>query len=150
MRRFIISTMAVVLGLTMAASQAIAAKPNNGKSSSGKSGGPQVVSSQKVSGNHQSGNHHSKPVPKDFHKDNQCFHDKDYCKHFTSKYWCASFGCYCYWSPIDDCYFFWYEPFGCYCPFEYLTLAYPKVIVTQPTVELIVVPATGPMAIVTP
>ena len=91
----------------------------------------------------------SKMLSKEFTKSNPKFKDKDYCKHFNYRYWCSEYGCYYYWCPLSQCYYYWYEPYSCYCPIEYVTIAPPLVVVTQPvvTVETVTTTVATPVVV---
>ncbi|HEY7153698.1 MAG TPA: hypothetical protein VH575_07045 [Gemmataceae bacterium] len=60
--------------------------------------------------------------------------------YWNSRYWSSRYGCYCYWSPYVNSWYYWCAPQSCYYPISYITVVPPTVTVTPPTVA--VTPAT--------
>src|SRR5262249_27237837 len=60
--------------------------------------------------------------------------------YWNSRYWSSRYGCYCYWCPYVNSWYYWCAPQSCYYPISYITVVPPTVTVAPSTVT--VAPAT--------
>jgi hypothetical protein len=67
-------------------------------------------------------------------------------RHFywSSRYWSSRYGCYCYWCPYVNGWYYWCASQTCYYPLSYITVVPPTVVVTPPTVVAATPGAGGP------
>lgn len=56
--------------------------------------------------------------------------------YYSSRCWSSRYGCYCYWCPYVNSWYYWCGGQSCYYPISYITVAPPTVVVTPPTVAV--------------
>ena len=64
--------------------------------------------------------------------------------YYNTRRWSSRYGCYCYWCPYVNSWYYWSPAQTCYYPLSYITVAPPTVVVAPATVTVAAPVSGGP------